>query len=92
MQPDEFMSAQYGAVAKPGDLYEDQKIEGIVSNTAAGITITALTNQNDVDVLADYIGSELLLAPNFIRVNNTTDKYFKSVEFTGSAIFIQNKP
>lgn len=91
MLPIEFMSAQYGAKIKAAGAYVDQKIEGIVPNGSAGLVITVLKNQDGTDVLAKYCGANTIFPPNFIRVDNVTDFYFKEVTISQSAGFILNK-
>jgi hypothetical protein len=80
--PSEFMSAQYGAQIKPAGNHPNIKLEGIAPNVATGITISVLKNYDGVDVLANYIGGNTLLMPNFIRAT-PEDRYFSEITFAG---------
>lgn len=91
MTPDEFMSANEGAQIKAAGAYTGLKLEGIAPNVAAGITISVLKNYQGTDVLADYIGGNTLISPNFLRAK-PSDAYFSEITFAGgSAMFIYSK-
>jgi len=92
MQPDEFIAAQFGSTLKAAGTYTDQKIEAFAPNGSGGLVVSELENQDNVDVLAKYFDpATTLFSPNFIRVDNGEDKYFKKITISQPAVFILNR-